>query len=197
VIASHPSEDFYKLSAAPALTLSAEALLRAGRLDQAAGAADAAVTMAQAAARQDPSAIQWSDNLGAARIVSIEIAASRAGSPAAQAAALSPAPGEAERLATLARIEPRSVELARLAAAAALLAGDDASLTGQPGLARVRWADARRGLLAAGQPGQPPGDPSGDLLRQLDDRLRSGRPPVGSGRPGERVGGPSQIDYRW
>ncbi|HXQ47200.1 MAG TPA: toll/interleukin-1 receptor domain-containing protein, partial [Caulobacteraceae bacterium] len=97
VIASHPSEDFYKLSAAPTLTLSAAVLLRGGQLDKAASAAAGALAMAEAAVRQDPSAIEWSDDLGAARIVSMKIAAARASSLAGQAAALSPAPGEAER----------------------------------------------------------------------------------------------------
>jgi hypothetical protein len=201
IIAAAPADDSYKRAAAPILLLRAELLLRAGAFDRAARDAAAARGMAEAAVREDPTVIAWSgERLGRARIVSMKIDAGRAATPAQQAAALRPASAEAERLVALARTEPRNLVVARAAAEAQLLAGDEASLTGDPAGARASWSAASRTLAAAGRPGQPPGDPSGDVLRQLAYRLTFQRPPVIGARISRQagqVGGPGQIDYRW
>ncbi len=200
IIAAAPGDDSYKFVATPILLLRAHVLLRAGQLDAAARMAAAAREMAEAAVSKDPTVVAWSgDRLGGARILSMKIAAARGTSLTQQAAALSGAPKEADRLAALARSEPRSRALVRVAAEAELLAGDEASLTGAPARAQTYWSAALSTLTATGASGQPPGDPGGALLHQLDDRLKVGALPVSGARagPARRVGGQSQIDYRW
>ncbi|HXQ12456.1 MAG TPA: toll/interleukin-1 receptor domain-containing protein [Caulobacteraceae bacterium] len=201
IIAAAPGDDSYKFAATPILLLRAQVLLRTGALDAAARAATAARDMAEAAVRKDPTNVAWSgDRLGEARVVSMKIAAARATSPGQQAAALRGAPKEADRLAALARAQPRSLALARVVAQAELLAGDEASLIGEAARAQTYWSAGLSTLTAVGTPGQPPGDSSGALLRQLDDRLRFRRPPVMGAsmvRPRGQVGGPGRTDYRW
>jgi tetratricopeptide (TPR) repeat protein len=200
VIASAPGDDSYKFAATPIMLLRAHVLLRAGQLDAAARMAAAAREMAEAAVSKDPTVVAWSgDRLGGARILSMKIAAARVTSRAGQAAALSAAPKEADRLAALVRSQPRNLGLARVAAEAELLAGDEASLTGAPARAQTYWSAALSTLTATGASGQPPGDPGGALLHQLDDRLKVGALPVSGARagPARRVGGQGQIDYRW
>jgi tetratricopeptide (TPR) repeat protein len=201
IIAAAPGDDAYKFAATPILLLRAEVLLRGGELDAAARTATAAREMAEAAAKKDPTVVAWSgDRLGRARILSLKIVAERETSPAQQAAALAAAPKEADRLAGLARSQPRNLSLARVAAEAELLAGDEASLTGEAARAHAYWSAGLSTLTTAGAPGRPPGGPSAELLRQFGNRLGSERLAVtgaSTSRPTGQAGGPGRIDYRW
>jgi tetratricopeptide (TPR) repeat protein len=195
ILASAPGDQSYKLATAPCLLLAARIALSRGQLDRAEALVTQARAMAEAAARGDPGDFAWSgERLGIARVLAMKISAARAKDRAGQANALTPARAEAARLASLTAERPDNLVLARTAAEADLLAGDAASLGADRAGARAYWRQGMDQLTRAGLPDQPPGDPSGALLRQLDYRLRSERPPYARA---SRRASHGEIDYRW
>ncbi|HEX4197999.1 MAG TPA: TIR domain-containing protein [Caulobacteraceae bacterium] len=205
LIAAAPDDAHYKDLAGPNLILLGQAYLQAGDLGDAETIAREASDKAEFLVRKDPTVTDWQGpRLGGARVLLIQIAAARAGTRAGQVAALAPAAREAGRLAALARPGRDNLLGVDAAAAAALLAGDHASLTGDAAAAKASWT-AAKGLLDRAQAGGlPENDRSRVLLRQLDYRLRLSHPPIGS-TPGERALTPRPdytsaskgIDYRW
>jgi hypothetical protein len=129
--------------------------------------------------------------LGTARLLAMEIDAQGVRSAAAQAAALRPAPAEASRLATLLEKKPHDALLARTAAEAAILAGDEARLTGDAALARSWWTRGQAMLEAGGPRG--PTDRAALLATQFSARLAP--PPARTVR--ENAGTAELVDYKW
>jgi tetratricopeptide (TPR) repeat protein len=209
LIAQAPDNETYKANAAPSFLLLGRALLQTGQLNAANEVVSRMLAMSEAqvraaAARKDQGIAWQGARLGEARVLACQIAAAQARSPAAQRAALAPATAEAERLSALSSTHPTSLALARVAAEAALLAGDHASLAGEQAKALSWWSAASQAL------GRSSGDASHELgsgqslLRQLDFRLRSSRPPPGPlpDNPPNRnannlAGIQHTIDYEW
>jgi hypothetical protein len=161
--------------------------------------------LAEVLVRKNPTVAGWQGPcLGGARALLVEVAAARAATPEAQQAALEPATAEAARLAALARSGPVSIAEADAASQAALLAGDHASLTGDPDAATASWIQAQILLTRAGAANLPPSDRSRTLLRELGFRLSLRRPPTGpvltgppfAPRP-RSASGVDLVDYRW
>jgi len=207
LIAGAPDNVVYKANAARIYLLLGEALLRSGQLPAAADIArralDLSETQARAAQARGDAGIAWPGaRLGGARVLALRIAASSAGSRAAQAAALRQAPAEATRLVALAGANPTNVALARVAGEAALLAGDDANDAGDVAQARGWWNAADTVVRRALPAELPASDPAQPLLRQLAFRLSLLRPPAGPLPADTAVavspaGPDSLIDYRW
>jgi tetratricopeptide (TPR) repeat protein len=179
LIAGAPDNVSYRSNAVATFLLLGQALLDQGRLDAAQAMARRALDMSQAQAIRGQG-ITWSGTaLGGARILLIEIAASRATSAAARKEVLRPALAESARLAALADAHPKNVRLARLASEAGMLAGDYQNLDNRPAEAQAAWTAAITPLERAGPASLPPTDRGRTILRQLAYRLRFGHPPVG------------------
>jgi tetratricopeptide (TPR) repeat protein len=205
LMAAAPDDTEYKDRAVYALLLLGQALLQAGDFDGAQAVASHARDLAESLVRKDPTVSDWQRPcLGGARVVLVEIAAALAHSPAAQKTALEPAIAEASRLAALSRSGLDNMAAADAAAEAALLAGDHASLDGEPDRARSLWAAAQSTLERAGAFNLPANDRSRVLLRELEFRLSLFHPPTGpvlTGPPfaAQRLHASAAdlVDYRW
>ena len=107
-----------------ALSLS-EGYLEAGKPEPALAAADAAETLVGSLVKGDPILANWGEEQqGISRVLKARINATTATSPSERAAALAPTLIEAERLRKLAQARPTKLSTVRVAAEAALLAGD-------------------------------------------------------------------------
>ena len=205
LMASAPDDTEYKERAVTALLLLGQSLLQSGDLDGAEGIAGQARDLAEVLVRKNPTVAGWQGPcLGGARALLVEVAAARAATPEAQAAALEPAVAEAARLAALARSGPVSMAEADATAQAELLAGDHAGLTGDANAATALWTEGQILLIRAGGANLPPSDRSRTLLRQLGFRLSLRRPPTGPVTTGppfapqrRRASGDDLVDYRW
>jgi tetratricopeptide (TPR) repeat protein len=192
LIAGAPDNVSYKANAVATFLLLGQTLLDQGRLDAAQAIARHALEISEAQAIRGQ-AITWSGTaLGGARILLIEIAASRAPSAAARKEVLRPALVESARLAALANAHPKNVRLARLASEAGMLAGDFQSLDHRPAEARSTWTAAIAPLERAGLASLPPTDRGRMVLRQLFHRLRFGVPPARS-LAGVQAGGTRRL----
>jgi len=202
LMANAPDDTEYQDRAVTALLLLGQALLQSGDLDGAEAMAGQARDLAEALVRKDPTVADWQGPcLGGARTLLVQIAAARAATPAAQAAALAPATAEADRLAALARSGPTNIAEADAASQAALLAGDHAAL-GDAKTAVAAWRQGQALLTRAGALNLPPSDRSRTLLRELAFRLSLLHPPTGpvpTGPPfaSRPASGADLVDYRW
>lgn len=198
LMAIAPRDTQYKDRAVSALLLLGQALLRSGDADGAKAVALQAHETAELLVRKDPTVTDWQGpRLGGARILLIEIAAVRAAAPAAQRAALEPAAAEARRLAALPGSGAQNLAGAEVAAEAALLAGDYASLAGNPDEAKSRWTASLSLLGRAGVANLPQGDRGRTLLHQVEQRLRSLRPPTGLVSPRAGASTAGLVNYGW
>ncbi|MEO8925717.1 MAG: toll/interleukin-1 receptor domain-containing protein [Caulobacteraceae bacterium] len=204
-IALTPDNVIYRQDSVFAFTALARALLSRGDLAAAGHAADRGLSIAEGLVRRDPSVVDWrGELLGGARVLKIKIAAQAARSDRELREALAPSPAESERLSRLAGQGPANVRLARIAAEAALLAGDFESLSGRQDAARARWGETVRlseknGLALASRGG----DSSQLAYARALARLGAERPNArvasdGSG-PTPRVSAnrPRIGDYAW
>jgi len=199
LIAGAPDNVSYKANAVATFLLLGQALLDQDRLDAAQAIARRALDMSQAQASRGQG-ITWSGTaFGGARILLIEIAASRATSAASRVEALRPALAESNRLAALAAAHPKNMRLARLASEAGMLAGDYQSLDNRPADARSNWTAAIAPLQRDGMASLPPTDRTRTVLRQLSYRLRTGHPPTGPLAGAQRpvAGNGDRADYEW
>ncbi len=206
LMALAPDNARYKANAAPILILLSQALLQDGQLDAAAQVAGQAVSLSEAVAGSaqghGDDAVTWrGQRLGAARIVRMKIAAAAARTTAAQSRALAPAAAESARLRGLLGAHAEAPSLARVAAEAALLAGDSAYLAGRAPDAEAAWTSAQTILRQAVKAGSSPTDRTAVLLRQLGFRLSFRRLPTGPLNPAGPGHSPAEThalaDYRW
>jgi hypothetical protein len=205
LMATAPDDTEYKDRAIDALLLLGHARLQSGDLDGAGAIAGQARDLAELLVRKNPTVIDWQGpDLGGARALLLEIDAARAGSPAAQRAALEPAVAEASRLMALSQAGSVDMAEADAVAEAALLAGDHASLGGRPDQAKPLWAAAQSLLQRAGASSLPPNDRSRTLLRELGFRLSLLHPPTGPVLAGPPFADQRRsqsrvdlVDYRW
>jgi tetratricopeptide (TPR) repeat protein len=175
LIAAAPGNADYKANAAKIFLSLGQALLQAGRLEEAQETARMTLEMCQLEARRNQDTAWSGPRLGGARVLSLKVAAARARSLAEQAIALQPVAVEARRLAGLGRSHPRNMALALVASEADLLAGDRESLEDHSDNARAQWTAAVQTLENAGVDNLPSTDRGRAILRQLEFRLRSGQ----------------------
>ena len=178
LMAGAPDNASYRANAAPILLLLARALYQVGDLDGADRVARRVLDMSEAATRasvaRKDKAIAWSGvRLGSARVLAMEIAATRARSVPDRQKALQPAPAEAARLASLAAAHPLNVALSRAAAEASLLAGDYAARTGDAAGAARWWAAAEAAIRQANAISPARADLTEPMTRQIALRLKS------------------------
>ena len=165
--------------AANAHAVLGEAELASGNLLAAARAATAAQALAERLVRTDPTIGRWDGPmLGAARLLTIRVAARSASSLAACRVALEPAIAEANRLGKLAAARPTDAKLALVAAQAEILRGDHAALSGRSADARAAWIGSLAILNRVAGAGAAPRDQaSGQLTEQLATRIKRGTVP--------------------
>ena len=155
-----------------------EVELLAGEYGPASTSAQAAVTLAEALARKDPTKVDWVGRyLGGARVLQMRVAAQTADNPSDLREALANAEPEFERLAVLSGRQPHDLYLARVAAGAAILAGDHAALSGNPFVAREAWGGGAKILaIANGKQGLRSDRRFVSLMDALAERQRSAIP---------------------
>jgi tetratricopeptide (TPR) repeat protein len=173
LIAAEPDDLSYRASLATAYNTLARLELAAGQLKPARRAAKRAMALAEALVAKDATVTGWQGvQLGAARLLEIEIAAAGAADQAARRQALEPAVAEADRLAGLSLKSPADVALASLAVEAQLLRGDYQALGGRRDLAQADWRSSLAALqrIPAGAPMASEARWS-DLVRAAKDRL--------------------------
>ena len=160
--------------AAKAHAVLGEAELASGNLLAAARAATAARTLAERLVRIDPTISSWNGPvLGAARLLTIRVAARSASSLAACRVALEPAIAESNRLGKLAAASPTAAKLALVAAQAEFLRGDHAALSGRSADARAAWTGSLAILNRVAGAGATPKDrASRQLTEQLATRIK-------------------------
>ncbi len=162
LIAFEPANVDNREEGAAAYAVLARAQLAARQPAEA--SAGRALELAEGLARRDTDLVKWRVLEGQARIVGIEIAQAGASGSAARIAALAPAEAEAAALFKLAAAQPNARNLATVAAAAELLAGDAAALAGHPDKARASWSKAKAVLDAAQAAGPDPLDAESQAL---------------------------------
>ncbi|MGI8839526.1 MAG: TIR domain-containing protein [Caulobacteraceae bacterium] len=177
LMALEPDDANYREQAAFAFTALSRAFLAKRSLPAAASAAKRGVDLAESLVRKDPSDLRWRGvMLGGARLAQIKVDAQAARSTDALRSALAPAVGESDRLSALASRPPANPRLARVAAEAALLAGDHEGLAGRDDLARARWEDASRFCAAKGPNGVDSAEDRDRLIcAKARDRLGQAR----------------------
>ena len=165
--------------AARAHAVLGEAELASGNLPQAAHAATAAQALAERLVRTDPTIGRWDGPmLGAARLLTIRVAARSASGLAACRIALEPAIAESNRLGRLAAASPTVAKLALVAAQAEFLRGDHAALSGRSADARAAWTGSLAILNRVAGAGATPKDrASRQLTELLATRIGSGTVP--------------------
>ncbi|WP_293906858.1 toll/interleukin-1 receptor domain-containing protein [Phenylobacterium sp.] len=196
LVAAEPDDNIYRRASAVTQLLLAQTALESGDLGVAQGYATRALDLVRAMASKDTSL--FTQELGVAETLSLKIAAQRADSAAGLEASLRPALATATRLRALSDARPDNVVLARIAAEAAVLAGDHEGLR-DAGQARAWWAQAAK-LLARASASRLSLDRAPQLVRQVEYRLRNARAPAGLlAAPGEAVTSRSRelVDYRW
>ncbi len=178
LLASDPANAAYRSNAAWALLSLGEVYLQAHSLTQATIAASQAQALTDGLVRSDHTVVEWGGTqLGAVRLLQIEIAAEAARDIGACRAALAPAVQESERLDRLSERVPGLLSLARVAARGDLLKGDYAALGARPDLARLAWTQAITTLNRITGTHGVVGDRSIQHLRFVGlERLRAGPP---------------------
>ena len=127
------------------------ALIGLKRYDAASRSARRASQNAERLLSMDPTVAAWSGpGLGGARLLEVRANALAAKSPAEAAAAVAPSVAEFDRLSRLARRLPNDRQVARIAAEAALMAGDSYALSGNAPSARETWSRGLRQLKEMG-----------------------------------------------
>jgi tetratricopeptide (TPR) repeat protein len=163
--------------ASEAFVTLARARLAAGDPSGAGAAASRGLALAEGLMRKDSKNAYWRGfTLGGARVVAARVAAARARTGPALAAALQPALAEGDRLSALSATDRPNVPLARVAADAQILAGGYEALSGHADLARQRWAkstDVCHCQLATGFGRPPTGQISLGALDDSLDRLKA------------------------
>jgi tetratricopeptide (TPR) repeat protein len=183
----------YRQQAAPLYVTLGQLQMASGQLEAARRSADTAVAMAEALVRSDSTVVDWRGRqLGGARVLQMRVRARAARTTAEAVLALAPAPAEFARLRVLAADRPRDLRLARVAAEAAVLAGDHELETGKLAAADAFWRDGSAMLRVAGaeQPDRTH-DRARRLLVLLDQR-RSDGVRLNSGQSGVR-----SASYAW
>jgi tetratricopeptide (TPR) repeat protein len=174
IVEASPDDLSFQEKAAPMLELLGEALLMQGKLDAAASVADHSLSSVEVLTAKDATVFDWrGPYLGAARVLSIRVAAARSATPAELERALRPADAEAIRLRSLLALRPHNLALARSAAEAFLLDGDYQSLAGRPDAARSAWDSAFEALGSANALSLPPSNRINGVVLQLSLRRSS------------------------
>lgn len=203
LIAAYPDNVTYKSNAAAIYAALGQSLLQDDQPDAALAIDLHLRTLSETeAAQRTDSSLQWRGQwLGWTRILAVKVAAAKAGSQSDQRRALAPIVPEARRLVSLADAHPHNFGLARAAAEAELLAGDEADLDNAAPLARFDWTKARSLLLRAMGARLAPTDRAHTILDQLARRLESGRPPQADQSPAGKRRAPAAsqglVSYRW
>jgi tetratricopeptide (TPR) repeat protein len=167
-----------------------QALLDAGERQPARQVAERAGVLVASVVRADPTLGDWGiEQGGAVQVLKGRIDAQAAETPQACAAALASLVADAQRLRTLSDTRPTRLTLARVAAEAAMLAGDHFDLTGDVRSARLWWGAGLEILERSEIPRLPDYDRGRKLLRQLNLRRQDSKVAV--------RGGTAIVTYRW
>jgi tetratricopeptide (TPR) repeat protein len=146
-----------------------------GQYEEARQAAEIAVTMAEALARQDPTVVDWvGRQLGGARLLRMRVRAQTAATELEAAEALTPAGAELKRLALMLSKKPGDLALARTASEAAILSGDYAAKMSDSDGAVEAWSSGVEILRVAESHGfVPEHDRARLLLKLLHERRQA------------------------
>ena len=200
LIAAAPDNVRYKLFAAKIYLQLGQALLQSGSPEAAAPVAKRLLAMSEIQATHASSGrSSWRGVwLGGARVLIAKTAAAEARSAADQRQALAAIMPEAARLMAAVTARPDDFGLAKAAAEAELLAGDDAYLAGAPAQASRAWIAARATLLRSAGTRLLPTDRAQIILDQLSKRLAEGHPPYAERPASQRAAAsPGLVNYQW